>query len=391
LFSGAVQELDLHTLHVEHAALLTLLMILTVINIRIHRNAAGLVWFAGFGSCICAGAILIAVRTYIPESLSFTVGNVMFSAGYLCLHRSMTAFFGKGAKLWGIQAGLVALQIVSQIEYGELHQDTTKRLLGLSIILAVQVGLTAVFVVRHTPAFMKAAGWLMGTLLALLSLGNLGRLISLLLQPAPNNYLRGGGMLAWTVLNTTVLQVGVLVAFVWMTAARLHHDLEVQALTDPLTGVLNRRAIEILAKRTFAASLRGARPISAILFDLDDFKKINDSFGHLCGDNMLIAISRCVEQNLRPGDMMARLGGDEFVILLEATDIETANSIARRLRSAIEQLRIQYDRHEISATASFGVGQVHDNSDGWNELLLSCDRALYAEKGTSDILAVKID
>jgi len=275
--------------------------------------------------------------------------------------------------------------------YGQFHPDTTKRLLALSIILALQVGLTAVFVARHTPAFMKAAGWLMGTLLALLSLGNFGRLVSLVILPAPNDYLRGGGMLAWTVLNTTVLQVGVLVAFVWMTAARLHHDLEVQALTDPLTGVLNRRAIEILAKRTFAASLRGPRPISAILFDLDDFKKINDSFGHLCGDNMLIAISRCVEQNLRPGDMMARLGGDEFVILLEATDIETANSIARRLRSAIEQLRIQYDRHEVSATASFGVGQVNDNSDGWNELLLSCDRALYEEKGTSDILAIKID
>jgi len=372
--------LDLHTLHVEHAALLTLLMVLTVINIRIHRNAAGLVWFAGFGSCICAGAILIAVRTYIPESLSFTVGNVMFSAGYLCLHRSMTAFFGKGAALWGIQAGLLALQTLAQVVYGELHPDTTKRLLALSMILAVQLAMTAVFVVRHTPAFMKAAGWLMATLLALLSLGNLGRLVSLLLQPAPNDYLRGGGVLAWTVLNTTVLQVGVLVAFVWMTAARLHHDLEVQALTDPLTGVLNRRAIELLAKRTFAASLRGAKPISAILFDLDDFKRINDSFGHLCGDNMLIAISRCVEQKLRPGDMMARLGGDEFVILLEATDIETANTIARRLRKSIEELRIEHDRREISATASFGIGQVKNGLGGWKELLAKCDRALYAEK-----------
>lgn len=372
--------MDLHTLHVEHAALLTLLMVLTVINIRIHRNAAGLVWFAGFGSCICAGAILIAVRTYIPESLSFTVGNVMFSAGYLCLHRSMTAFFGKGAALWGIQAGLLALQTLAQVVYGELHPDTTKRLLALSMILAVQLAMTAVFVVRHTPAFMKAAGWLMATLLALLSLGNLGRLVSLLLQPAPNDYLRGGGVLAWTVLNTTVLQVGVLVAFVWMTAARLHHDLEVQALTDPLTGVLNRRAIELLAKRTFAASLRGAKPISAILFDLDDFKRINDSFGHLCGDNMLIAISRCVEQKLRPGDMMARLGGDEFVILLEATDIETANTIARRLRKSIEELRIEHDRREISATASFGIGQVKNGLGGWKELLAKCDRALYAEK-----------
>jgi diguanylate cyclase (GGDEF)-like protein len=355
-------------------------MILTVINIRIHRNAAGVVWFAGFGSCICAGAVLIALRTYVPDPLSMTLGNVMFSAGYLCLHRSMTGFFAKGAWHWRIQAGLVALQVVSQIEYGVHHPDTTKRLLALSVILAIQVGLTAIFVVRHIPAYMRAAGWLMGTLLALLSLGNLGRLVSLLIVPAPGDYLRGGGVLAWTVLNTTILQVGVLVAFVWMTAARLHHDLEVQALTDPLTGVLNRRAIELLAKRTFGSSLRDSRPISAILLDLDDFKQINDSFGHLCGDNMLIAISRCVEQKLRPGDMMARLGGDEFVILLDSTDVETANLIARRLRSAIKQLRIQYDRRDISVTASFGVGQVDGYPDSWNELLLKCDQALYAEK-----------
>ena len=95
---------------------------------------------------------------------------------------------------------------------------------------------------------------------------------------------------------------------------------------------------------------------------------------------MLIAISRCVERKLRPGDMMARLGGDEFVILLESTDFETANVIARRLRSAIQNLRIEYDRQEISVTASFGVGQVDDRPGGWNELLLKCDQALYAEK-----------
>jgi diguanylate cyclase (GGDEF)-like protein len=180
----------------------------------------------------------------------------------------------------------------------------------------------------------------------------------------------------------------VLVAFVWMTAARLHHDLEVQALTDPLTGLLNRRAIEMFAKRTIASRARGSQPVAAILVDLDDFKRINDSFGHLCGDNMLIAVSRCIEENLRPGDMLARLGGDEFVILLNETDIEGANIIAGRVRSAIEQLRIQYERNEVSATASFGVGQLNDAAEGWKELLLSCDRALYVEKGLDEKLAI---
>lgn len=380
--------MDLHTLHVEHAALLTLFMLLTLINLRLHRNVAGLNWFAGFGSCICAGAVLIALRTYIPDVVSIALGNLMFSTGYLCLHRSMTRFFGSGAWQWRVQASLVALQGLAQIQFGLRNPDTTYRLIALSIILAAQLAMTAYFVVRHTPVYMRAAGWLMGILLAFLSLGNLVRLVGLLIQPAPTNYLHGGGMLAWTVLNTTILQGGVLVAFVWMTAARLHHDLEVQALTDPLTGLLNRRAIEMFAKRTIASRARGSQPVAAILVDLDDFKRINDSFGHLCGDNMLVAVSRCIEENLRPGDMLARLGGDEFVILLNETDIEVANTIADRVRCAIEQLRIQYERNEVSATASFGVGQLQDVSEGWRELLLSCDRALYAEKGLDSKVAI---
>jgi diguanylate cyclase (GGDEF)-like protein len=380
--------LDLHTLHVEHAALLTLFMLLTIVNMRMHRNVSGLNWFAGFGSFICAGAVLVALRTYIPDAISFGLGNVMFSTGYLCLDRSMTSFFGSGNWQWRVQAALVGLQGISQIEFGLIHPDTTNRLIVLSIILAGQVAITAVFVVRHTPVYMRSAGLLMGILLMFLSLGNLMRLVGLIIQPAPNDYLRGGGLLAWTVLNTTILQGGVLVAFVWMTAARLHHDLEVQALTDPLTGVLNRRAIELLAKRTFASSARASEPVSAILVDLDDFKRINDSFGHLCGDNMLIAVSRCVEQKLRPGDMLARLGGDEFVILLGNTDGETANTIAQRLRRAIKDIRVPYDRHEVSITASFGVGQLKDVSEGWKELLLHCDRALYAEKGATRTLVI---
>jgi hypothetical protein len=173
---------DLHTLHVEHAALLTLLMILTVINIRIHRTAAGVVWFAGFGSCILRGRSTDRFA-HLRSGRNFPSlwANVMFLRRLFCACIvSMTGFFAKGAGQWRIQAGLVALQIISQTEYGWLHPDTTKRLLALSIILAMQVGLTSIFVFRHTAAFMKAAGWLMGTLLALLSLGNLGRLF----QPA---------------------------------------------------------------------------------------------------------------------------------------------------------------------------------------------------------------
>jgi diguanylate cyclase (GGDEF)-like protein len=372
--------LDIQTLHIEHAALLSLFMLLTFINRRIHRNAAGLDWFAAFGSCIWAGAVLIALRTRIPDAVSIFLGNVMFSAGYLFLHCSMTRFFARGFRLFRVQACLLALQVASQFEFGLQQPNTTYRLIALSIILAAQLAIIAFFVFRHTPEFMRASGWLMGLLLSLLCLGNLVRLVGLLLYAAPQNYLRGGSMLAWTVLNTTVLQCGVLVAFVWMTAARLHHDLEVQALTDPLTGLLNRRGIEMFAKRAIATSQRNCLPISAILFDLDEFKRVNDSFGHLCGDTLLIAISRCIGQKLREGELLARLGGDEFVVLLGSTGIDAANAIAQRMRTAIEELRIDYEEREVSATASFGVAELGDPGGDWKDLLLSCDRALYAVK-----------
>jgi diguanylate cyclase (GGDEF)-like protein len=372
--------LDIHTLHIEHAVLLALYTLLTFINLRMHRGAPGLKYFPLFALFACLGAVLVALRGYLPDAASIGLGDVMFPIGYVFLHRSMTEFFGLGPVQWRIQAGLAALAAVAMAEYGLLRPETGPRLIALSIILAMQLAMTAYLVMRNTPRYMRNAGWMMGMVLTLLCLGNLVRLVSLLVQNAPLNYLRGGPVLAWTVVNTSVLQGGVIVAFVWMTAARLHHDLEVQALTDPLTGLLNRRAIELLAGRAIGASQRSHHPVSAILFDLDNFKRVNDSFGHLGGDATLIAIARCLEQETRPGDILARWGGDEFAVLLGETHLGDATALAQRLRGAMEQLRVRYHQHEISTKASFGVAELRDAAKGWEELVLKCDKALYAVK-----------
>jgi diguanylate cyclase (GGDEF)-like protein len=315
-------------------------------------------------------------------------GNIMFSLGYVFLHRSMASFFGRGAAESRIQWMLAAAAAVAMVQYGLLRPDTSRRLIALSIVLAAQLAITASFVFRNTPSYMRSAGWVMGAVLALLAAGNLVRLAGLIIHGAPRNYLNGGPVLAWTVVNTSVLQGGIIVAFVWMTAARLHHELEVQAMTDPLTGLFNRRGIEILAERIIASSERSLSRVSAILFDLDNFKQINDSFGHLCGDAALTAVAQCLKREIRAADTLARLGGDEFALLLNATGIEDAQSLAERLRIAIEQLCVRYDNSEISVTASFGVAELRDSSQGWQELMLQCDRALYAVKGGGGNLVI---
>lgn len=372
--------MDIHTLHVEHAVLLALYTLLTLVNLRVHRGAPGLNWFPAFAASVCGGAVLVALRGSIPDALSIVGGNILFSLGYVFLHRSMTGFFGRRAYGWRIQALLATVLAVGMVQYGILRPDTAVRLILLSLVLTAQLAITSWFVFRNTPLYLRNAGWMMGVVLALLSLGNLVRMMGLILGGAPRNYLNGGPVLAWTVVNTSVLQGGIIVAFVWMTATSLHHDLEMLAMTDPLTGLFNRRAIKMVAERVIAASERSQSPVSAILFDLDGFKQINDSFGHFCGDAVLTAVARCLERKTRPADTIARWAGDEFAVLLSATGLESAQILAERLRIAIEQLCVRYGHDEISVTASIGVAELFGPSQKWDDLVLQCDRALYAVK-----------
>ncbi|MFT4112803.1 diguanylate cyclase domain-containing protein [Silvibacterium sp.] len=377
--------MDLHTLHVEHAVLLALYTLLTFLNLRVHRGAPGLNWFPAFAVSICCGAVLVALRGVVPDLLSIVFGNVLFSLGYVFLYRSLIAFFGfslSGGRSygWRMHIALAVVLTAAMMQYGMLHPNTGLRLAALSVVLALQLLLTGWLVFRSTPPYMRTSGWVMGTVLLLLAIGNLVRLGGVLIAGAPGNYLSGGPLLAWTVVNTSVLQGGIIVSFVWMTASRLHHDLVRQATTDPLTGLLNRRALETLAEKAIVEKGRRLIPISAILFDLDNFKEINDSFGHLGGDAALIAVARCLQHETRPGDTLARWAGDEFAVLLSATDLDAAQALAERLRIALEQLCVRYGEHEFSVTASFGVAELQSLSGDWDDLIQHCDRALYAVK-----------
>ena len=160
--------------------------------------------------------------------------------------------------------------------------------------------------------------------------------------------------------------------------AHLHHVVQRQATTDELTGLVNRRRFMAALRAEITRPSRCERP-SLILADLDDFKLVNDRFGHPVGDDLLQAFAAAMRACLRDVDVAGRLGGEEFAVLLPDTPMEAALAVAERLRLLVEApLLVRHDV-DISATASLGVAELVEG-EGADELLRRADAALYRAK-----------
>jgi two-component system cell cycle response regulator len=150
-------------------------------------------------------------------------------------------------------------------------------------------------------------------------------------------------------------------------------------VTDPLTGAFNRRFLQTEADRAFARASRGEESLSAIAFDLDRFKEVNDRLGHGVGDQLLRDVCREATANLRVGDLLCRMGGDEFLVLCPATRAHDAALVAERLRGAIA-VAAGRSVPEVAVTASLGVATIPDDAESPEGLLRRADAALYAAK-----------
>jgi diguanylate cyclase (GGDEF)-like protein len=154
--------------------------------------------------------------------------------------------------------------------------------------------------------------------------------------------------------------------------------------TDDLTGIWNRRYFrrqlpqEIERARTFNV------PLSLLLFDIDEFKQINDSFGHVIGDVVLSELCGSVRESLRPTDILARFGGDEFAVILPHTDLRGAMTVAERILAHISSLTIPTDEESaIQCSVSIGIAEFHRDDAAANDLVRRADERLYLSKRQS--------
>ena len=172
-------------------------------------------------------------------------------------------------------------------------------------------------------------------------------------------------------LHTVADQVTVAV-----NQAHLFAQIQQQALTDGLTGCYNRRSFEMQLERDLHLATRLRQPLSLIMLDVDNFKQVNDTYGHEAGDQALRTLADCLREELRGVDSAARFGGDEFAVILPQADLEGARLVGERLRARIEQTDGEFG----SISASFGIATFPLHASSRDTLVVAADRALYSAK-----------
>ena len=208
------------------------------------------------------------------------------------------------------------------------------------------------------------------------------------LHPLPQSSLNES-LLTLLAFISTVVVTGLVLSAVTIERSRAMdrlsralEDLREQAMTDPLTGLYNRRYMWEFLQREWIRSKRKDIPLAVIMIDLDYFKRVNDTFGHQAGDFVLTAVSGLLRTHIRSSDIVCRHGGEEFALVLPEATLDSVRRRAEDIQAAIKRLDLSHGNVPLGrVTASLGVALFPDNADGPDAVLRAADEALYAAKG----------
>jgi diguanylate cyclase (GGDEF)-like protein len=153
------------------------------------------------------------------------------------------------------------------------------------------------------------------------------------------------------------------------------------AITDGLTGLFIHRYFQMRLESEIARANRGSEKLALIMFDIDHFKKFNDTYGHQVGDRVIRLVSERIKKNIREGiDIAARYGGEEFTVIMPETGIEGAMAFAERLRQAIEETTLEHEGQTLKVTISLGCAVFPEHAATRENLICNADSALYRSK-----------
>jgi diguanylate cyclase (GGDEF)-like protein len=335
-----------------------------------ESSHSGNYWFAASNFCGGAGLLLHGALPDAPALLNVVLANFFLFLELSLMNKAIAEFVNQGRRAWLFLLALSVLMSVATVRYTLWPEDHTLRVAFISVVAIAAATCSAALLFLSLRHGAKISTVVMGVLFSLYATTNTVRLFDVWRLPQQSFYH------IW--LDRTII-AGLSFGFLWMTNARLRASLEELAGTDALTGTLNRRAVEC----ALDPSRRRYGSIAALMLDIDQFKKINDTYGHHAGDIALCSVADCLRNTMRAGDLIARLGGDEFLVIMPNTGAAAAELAASRVHAHLAKLRVACDSGEFGLRASIGVTSFDGSNLTLEDLLKLGDRALYVAKASS--------
>jgi diguanylate cyclase (GGDEF)-like protein len=355
------------------------------------RKIVGLRWFAGALLVGLAKLVLQGLEGYAPATLTNMVANELYLISFVMQYMGLRWFVMRTPAprrlVWGIIVGILAtytLLYLFKVPYtGNVVNIPFIAVCGASAWMLVRHGKEPFRVLSHFTAAILCADMCVSFYRAILT--NLRYM-----RPWETVNAHTDPRWLYSLAAMAFLATFMVMCYLWFLVTELGRELAVQARTDPLTGALNRRAMEEAALREIARSVRHGHSLCMIVIDIDNFKRLNDTRGHVAGDRALQAMTAEIKSMLRASDLFARTGGEEFAILLPDTSAPSCLVTAERIRGAIEQLEIPFETGPIRMTISAGVTQLGKSLNGWEAMMRRADRAMYAAKrhGRNQVSAI---
>lgn len=345
-------------------------------------------WTASLG--VQAGAwLLFSAQDFLPGLLSIAAAHALFALSWSLQFAGILEFRRRPVPLWllWVPAALVLVFFLAFMANPRVRLGTGGLLYGLAYVLLAAVLLRGRPQHRFRARRLLALCYLVGAA-ALIARG-----IAAWLAPQEfGSALVSNTYQGFMYLGLHTVIVGGSLAFLLMHKERSEEEKSRMATTDPLTGVFNRRTFIELAEQELARARRSGMPIALMMLDLDHFKEVNDTHGHLIGDEVLVAFTRLIRDCVRRGDLVVRYGGEEFCVLLPATTLGAANALAERIRAAMAASTLT--ARPFRVTVSIGLTSYAGARDvSVADLLSRADEALYRakEEGRDRVIALPLD
>ncbi|WP_041054707.1 GGDEF domain-containing protein [Vibrio owensii] len=342
-----------------------------------QRKFKGIKFVAVSMIVIAIGIGLLAIRGSIPSWLSIILANMLICSGMsillygLCLYRESSSF------LYRLSFSSLLILFVALIYFYYIEYSINNRAISVSVHVAFTqlLACVAIFEGKAKDNTLPKIGMILVFFFS--SITMLVRVVLVFHDRELDHYLLGGWVHQTPYFAYMFLAMATSFNLIWLVNGRLTGSIKEMAIKDNLTSLYNRRGMDKVLSEMSLSKTGDYKNLVALMCDIDHFKSINDNFGHILGDEVIVSVSRQIRQQIRSSDIAIRYGGEEFLILLPNISLKDATIIAERVRKAVLEIPLTNDIP--STSISIGVSELEQGED-LKSLISRSDIALYDAK-----------